>query len=258
MKHLHTFESFLNELNYGNKLWADSSYTSFSKDYANLLKRMYNSEFEKDTKEERKIWSDLKDYIKLGKGKLSVSELKELLPLKPKFPEMLDPLYHGQIDRVWRGTSIDMSELINIAKKGRFMGINDRTKSYDFDINYVNTSRTDKGFLSFSKDEMSSRNFAFYNLHNSVNQGRYPVILGCLYRDVEDKMLFNSQFIDILGGAGEEEVIYTDRTFKATELKIIKPESAFNIRNRQDLLTNPEISAEVKQFIVKLNEIIEP
>ena len=88
MKRVKLFEEFINEFNYGEVLFGDPSVAQDEERYKRLLKLP----FEPNTLEEDQLIKMLKDWFHNEKAASFLGKaLRELLPLKKKFPKVLEP-----------------------------------------------------------------------------------------------------------------------------------------------------------------------
>lgn len=227
MRYLKLFEEHLNELDYGKKLFADPAYISSSGPYRTLAFQLYSDETEKDTEDERWLWMRIKDYFKNNVktiAKYHKEDLKTLLKLKKKFPEMLDPsLVIKPDDMVWRGQSagtrqvakwIESAESIESHEWGSkwitLKGIKDNVKS-----------RNDNGFISISNEWRKAIDFTDF----AQNENRWAIGVGTPFKNVSKNAFINPKFALVMSGFEEGETWILGNTLKATEITIAHPES---------------------------------
>jgi hypothetical protein len=227
MKHVKLFEEHLNELDYGDKLFADPAYTSSSGAYRTLAQQMYGEEGEKDTEDEKWLWMRIKDYFKNNVKTLSKyhkEDLKTLLKLKKKFPEMLDPsLVIEPNDMVWRGQSGEVNQVVEWIENCEeivshewadgwiiLKGIKDNVKS-----------RNDNGFISISNQFGKAKDFTDF----AQSENRWPVLVGTPFKNVAKNAFINPKFAIVMSGYEEGETWILGNTIKATEIAIAHPES---------------------------------
>lgn len=227
MKHLKLFEEHLNELDYGKKLFADPAYTSSSGSYRTLAQQMYGEEGEKDTQDEKWLWMRIKDYFKNNVktiAKYHKEDLKTLLKLKKKFPEMLDPsLAIKPNDMVWRGQSGEVNQVVEWIENCEeivrhewadgwitLKGIKDSVKS-----------RNDNGFISISNQFGKAIDFTDF----AQNQNRWAIAVGAPFKNVSKNAFMNPKFAIVMSGFEEGETWILGNTIKATEISIAHPAS---------------------------------
>lgn len=109
MKRIKLFEEFLNEFDYGKKLFADPDTPEYDEGkYKRWIKAKYG-ESEDDTPEEEAALRYICDYIENGdkySAKLAVKFIRSHgKNLKKKFGEILDPEYQTKIDTIYRGAT---------------------------------------------------------------------------------------------------------------------------------------------------------
>ena len=127
MKKIKLFEEFLLEFDYGKHLFADpetvaAGGTGFegpdADEYARWLKSIGRKEIEADTPEEKELLKDLMNYFEHGDNMFN-HQLKYLLALKKKYPNMLDPQEYFPIQDAYRGASIPMEQFIRIINNNK-------------------------------------------------------------------------------------------------------------------------------------------
>lgn len=227
MKHIKLFEEHLNELDYGNKLFADPAYISSSGPYRTLAFQLYSDETEKDTEDERWLWTRIKDYFKNNVktiAKYHKEDLKTLLKLKKKFPQMLDPsLVIKPNDMVWRGQSADVNQVVEWIENCEeivrhewkddwitLKGIKDNVKS-----------RNDNGFISISNEWRKAIDFTDF----AQNENRWPIGVGTPFKNVAKNAFINPKFALVMSGYEEGETWILGNTLKATEITIAHPDN---------------------------------
>ncbi len=160
-------EDIYEKLNVGDKLWADIEGEG-KKSWNDFISKLYAPDFEPNTEDEEKVLGLLMNYFRTNKsGELGVY-LKDLVPLKSKFPQILDPQAQDYIpasseetewvsnggDYAWRGATMPLSQaqkLIRDAEYKHTFLFSER----GFVINQPNityVSRGERGFTSFSTD----------------------------------------------------------------------------------------------------------
>lgn len=167
MKLEQLYKNIREKLNVGDKLWADIEGEG-KKSWNDFISKLYAPDFEPNTEDEEKVLGLLMNYFRTNKsGELGVY-LKDLVPLKSKFPQILDPQAQDYIpasseetewvsnggDYAWRGATMPLSQaqkLIRDADYKHTFLFSER----GFVINQPNityVSRGERGFTSFSTD----------------------------------------------------------------------------------------------------------
>ena len=234
-------KDILKELDYGKKLWADPTYNKFTNqdEYKTLLKKMYKDTspdgyyLETDTYEEEQLWYAIKSYIEEG-GEPMNFKLRDLLSLKNNFPQMLDPgLLINPGDKIYRGMTDTVNNVVEYIKKAEDIEWFGRIKQRSAKmvnrgkyillkgVNTQITSRGKKGFISATYDPQIATTFLSMN---SSEKNRWPIAAVTTYSELADKAIMNPEFIEIMGGMGEEEFWIVGSSFPAKDIIIGSPE----------------------------------
>ena len=156
-------------LNVGDKLFAgEYGVESSRRQWLQFINKLYAPDYEPNTEDEEKVLELLMNYFNYDKSGELGAYLKDLLPLKSKFPKILDPQAQGYIpasseetewvsnggDYVWRGATMPLDQAKKLIRnavythpaflKERGFIINQPSITY--------TSRGESGFTSFSSD----------------------------------------------------------------------------------------------------------
>jgi len=228
MKHLKLFEEHLNELKYGDKLFADPEYSQGDAKhliaYSDLIAKAYNGETEKDTPEERKLWMRIKNYLKHNQKHISKNkkDLKTLLKLKKDFPVMLDPLNTGPIESLYRGMTADPKDVVKWIKAAdnvykdiilqRYImldGVKDTIKS-----------RNDNGFISATYMLDKAKSLGQMN----KSEDRWGIIARTEYKQVAKNSIISPDFAEVMSGYAEGEVWILGNSFPVNGILIQNPE----------------------------------
>ena len=211
-------KDILKELEYGEKLFADPSYSTSSGRYQNLVKQMYDGETELDTDEENSLFLKLKDYIKqnIWYGD-TTKELDDLLKLKAKFPRMLDPASTVEGNMVYRGTQLPPKKIMELieGKKGEYGNRDDKV----FYTPHTLYSRNKSGYISYTTKPKVAIQFAFSNF---IDDKFWPVVVGVPYNEIADRALINPEFAIDLGGYGENEFLVKGNDIPMEELRVFE------------------------------------
>ena len=160
MKPIKLFEDFINEFDTGKVLLGDPSLLGRPNKWEDL-----GIEFEPNTADETQLIQLIKDWIlKVTADPKMGHILKELLPLKKKFPKILEPsegrsVYEGT--SLYRGTLIPFKEVLSLNGKWKrndtvdiFGGSLNLSTSYNWE------SINRKGFTSFTPSIEIAATFA--------------------------------------------------------------------------------------------------
>jgi hypothetical protein len=233
-------KKLLNEIDFGKIPLADPGPFSFygnDKKFAKFLAK-YNYGEERNTKEEDQFIYSLLSYVADPNVSSTIasniaSVMKELLPLKSKFPGILDPSSSSKY--VYRGTTIPINTFINSPSK--FKG-----DDLIFDVNINITSKGNKSFLSFSKSKKIAEIFAEQQVWTKgaklVADGLLPVIIAM--DSSNPNLIFNPKVISFFNdfGANEQETFYVGNTI--TTDKIILPKEAIHKLIQEQLINVPK------------------
>jgi hypothetical protein len=165
MKKVKLFEQYITEMEYGKELLTDPN----ALPRADYFKKL-GLPFEPNTVEENELIAYLQEWMMnphtAAKDPTLGLILKELLPLKKKFPKILDPkagrhLYEGK--SLYRGTTIPLKELIALSGKWQpnlhldypTGAIQIKTK-----YNWKGMGLSQKGFTSFTPSQPIAIDFA--------------------------------------------------------------------------------------------------
>jgi hypothetical protein len=158
-------------LDVGNKLFADNE-VEIKQDFQKFIEKVYAPDFEPNTEDENELINTLKGYFKSGESGILGVWLKELVPLKSKFPKILDPRSQDYIpaaseetewvsnggDYAWRGATMPLDQAQKLIRDARYQH-SPMFKERGFIINQPNItyiSRGERGFTSFSSDLIAS------------------------------------------------------------------------------------------------------
>lgn len=165
MKPVKLFEQFISEMDYGKELLTDPN----ALPRADYFKKL-NLPFEPNTVDENELIAYLQEWMMnphtASKNPNLGLMLKELLPIKKKFPKILDPkagrhLYEGK--SLYRGTTIPLKELVALSAKWQ------PNKHLDFETGAIQTKTkynwqgmglSQKGFTSFTPAQSIAIDFA--------------------------------------------------------------------------------------------------
>ena len=169
MKLEQLYRDIQERLDVGDKLWADGGGVAvLAKRWKGFIEKLYAPDYEPNTEDEEKVLGLLMNYFRTNKsGELGVY-LKDLVPLKSKFPQILDPRAQGYIpasseetewvsnggDYAWRGATMPLSQAQKLIRDAEYK----HTRMFSdrgFVINQPNityVSRGERGFTSFSSD----------------------------------------------------------------------------------------------------------
>ena len=170
MKLEQIYNNIRERLNVGDKLFAgEDGVVGFRKQWKQFINKLYAPDYEPNTEDEEKVLELLMNYFNYNKSGELGAYLKDLLPLKSKFPQILDPQAQGYIpasseetewvsnggDYVWRGATMPLNQAQKLIQDAVYTHPA-FLKERGFIINQPSTTYTsrgkDKGFTSFSSD----------------------------------------------------------------------------------------------------------
>jgi hypothetical protein len=174
MKLEQLYKDIQERLDVGDKLFADNE-VEIKQDFQKFIEKVYAPDFEPNTEDENELIATFREYFKSNKsGGLGIY-LKDLVPLKSKFPKILDPRAQDSTpaaseetewvsnggDYAWRGATMPLSQAQKLIRDAEYQHspfFSDR----GFVINQPNItyiSRGERGFTSFSADLKGALNF---------------------------------------------------------------------------------------------------
>ena len=229
----------LKEIDFGKIPFSDTDAVDDSDAYSTYLKK-WNYIEEPNTEDEQAFIEDLQSYIEepnihSSQAAHIATVLKHLLPLKSKFPGILDPSESAKF--AYRGTTIPIKSFINSPSslEGDDLIFNVKTKL---------TAKGDRNFLSFSSDQYTAESFVDMAIdadeeeNEMVRSGLIPAIV--VLSTSNSNLVFNPDAINFYsateytGGAEENEIFHVGTTL--TTDKIIIPSSVARwIRELDDI-----------------------
>lgn len=242
-------QHIIQELNIGQQLFADPT-PEISLDintptYSDYLKRIGVDE-ESNTPEENKIFDELATYLRYpnsSQGTQLVKYLKQLVPLKSKFPLILDPLQDREVDNdgyVYRGATVDTKDLVALVKAAKL----DWSQEDVSDFASINTngknvsSRSTRGFLSFTFKRRVGETFATSTSKRELSTTnlaeRYPVVLKCKINDISDKLILTPSLLNAIQYI-ENETLYLDTQVPCDKILIAPPIAFANLGSPSEL-----------------------
>ena len=209
-------EDIYEKLNVGNKLFADNEVEA-KQDFQKFIQKVYAPDFEPNTEDENELIDSLKDYFRSNKSGGLGTYLKDLVPLKSKFPQILDPRAQGYIpassentewvsnggDYAWRGATMPLSQAQKLIRDARYLH-SPMFKERGFVINQPSVtyvSRGERGFTSFSSDLIGALNFKGKRGSDAVS-----VIYGV--KKSNPNLIINPDMADSLSPFKENESLY--------------------------------------------------
>jgi len=189
--------------------------------------------YEPNTIDEKQLLRLLRDWIvKMSSDSDLGDLLKELLPLKKKFPIILDPtkgrsVYEGTT--FYRGTLLPLSDLIYRNSGWKFNNSPDFLYgAIESNIPYTWEVTGRKGFTSFTPvaetadgfaaDYMDSNGMKFTDIVKRLEDGSgmIPVIL--TIADTYPDAIMNPRVMNAIGGLGEYEVLVVGKQIKVKSM----------------------------------------
>jgi hypothetical protein len=161
-------------LEVGDKLWADpnASRDGIPKKFREFIRSLYSPNFEPNTKDEEQLLNLLKLYFENEKyGEYLGPRLKDLEPLKSKFPKILDPRAardepyfggwrSGLEGYAWRGARMPITQYEKLIRKSTMGGSSFNPIAIITNPGITYSSRRTSGFLSFTTDLTTADDFA--------------------------------------------------------------------------------------------------
>ena len=226
MKHVKLFEEYIKEaFEYGDQLLTDPDGVQF-KDRLKALKLPV----EPNTYDEQRFIEMLKDWFnhEQADGALG-SVLWELLPLKKKFPKVLEPtegrskMYEGT--EFFRGTMMPLKQVLGLTKTWKsYQGVGLYSQSaIEANVKFVWNAKGKKGFTSFSPASETAEEFSDHagyeeygsftpgysivkKLQEGDTSGNIPVILKI--KDTHPQAIMNPEFTSTVSFFHDEFEIF--------------------------------------------------
>ena len=216
MKLEQLYKSIREKLNVGDKLWADVD-GGGKKSWNDFISKLYAPDFEPNTEDEEKVLELLMNYFRTNKSSGLEIYLKDLLPLKSKFPQILDPQLQGYIpaaseetewvsnggDYAWRGATMPLNQAQKLIRDAEYK----HTRMFSdrgFVINQPNityVSRGERGFTSFSSDLRGALQFK-----GKMGSDAVSVIYGV--KKSNPNLIMNPDASDSISMFKENETLY--------------------------------------------------
>jgi hypothetical protein len=207
----------LQEIQYGELLWAARRHDIR---YNRFITRVYDGAKEADTEEEAELWWQLYTYLTNGaKAQLDISAIEQLLPLKQKFPAVLDPGL-ADSDMVYRGMTLAVEQCAELIQDPAIR-ITEVSAGDWFLLDHVSQRIESRspGFVSVSLDWLVAANFAL----NRNPGGRWPIVVAIPYKQVKPSALMNPDFLTAAGGYQEKETWILDQSLPVTRIHVQTP-----------------------------------
>ena len=222
-------KSLLAEFEFGNIPFSDGNSklinTSDRKDFKSFLKK-WSYELEPNTADENLFLKKLITYInsieRFRGSQAFVDALKSLLPLKSKFPGILDPkTSNDHKGMVYRGTTIPIKTLIKQKP-------NIKSNYIEFNTNTKLKSKGNRNFLSFSVVQSIAEDFTsqFGTLdqlmEDYMEKGLVPAIIGL---DISNpNLILNPDFLVLFNsygsGSDEGETFYIGKSLTVNKILV--------------------------------------
>lgn len=218
MKLEQIYKNIQERLDVGDKLWADEGgVASLAKRWKGFIDKLYAPDYEPNTDDEEKVLELLMNYFRTNKSGELGAYLKDLLPLKSKFPQILDPQLQGYIpaasedtewvsyggDYAWRGATMPLNQAQKLIRDAEYK----HTRMFSdrgFVINQPNityVSRGERGFTSFSSDLRGALNFK-----GKMGSDAVSVIYGV--KKSNPNLVMNPDASDSISMFKENETLY--------------------------------------------------
>lgn len=218
MKLEQLYRDIQERLDVGDKLWADEGgVASLAKRWKGFIDKLYAPDYEPNTDDEEKVLELLMNYFRTNKSGELGAYLKDLLPLKSKFPQILDPQLQGYIpaasedtewvsnggDYAWRGATMPLNQAQKLIRDAEYK----HTRMFSdrgFVINQPNityVSRGERGFTSFSSDLRGALNFK-----GKMGSDAVSVIYGV--KKSNPNLVMNPDASDSISMFKENETLY--------------------------------------------------
>ena len=218
-------QDLLKEFEYGKQLFSDPKSKSIvdKEDFKDAFKN-FNIDFEPNTKDEDEFLKALRLYFgdDINK-KIDVGVLKNLLLLKSKFPNILDPR-KSRYSSAYRGTTMSIDDILSA-----------KIKRYNLNTYIIASpnikiqSAGNAGYLSFSNSYQQAVLFSKVNskdVSKLISNNKFPITTEI---DLSNpKLLFNTEFTKLFSEFDEEEFVLVDTNYKPINIFIQDPDVVFD------------------------------
>lgn len=213
-------KDLLKEFEYGNLLWADPS--TGSARFKKFIDKVYNGKIETDSEDERRMWSELKYYLK-NFEKPDPKLINNLLALKKKFPSMLDT--STVIDtnsQIYRGMSANINDLLEVIKEASSI---EKSKGTGYSKDYYRLTGINRNITSRSEDFISVTSNLdtaayFSSLTFLKEKDRWRIVTSTPFSKVENRSLFTPEFLKVVTNLNEHEFWVIGSEIPVNELYI--------------------------------------
>lgn len=221
-------KDILQEFEVGNVLLGEPDGTNWHPDISRW--KELGIPYEPNTIDEMQLIQLIRDWILKMRSDPDLGELlRELLPLKKKFPIILDPtkgrsVYEGTT--FYRGTLLPLSDLIYRNSGWKLNTSPDFPYgAIESNIPYTWEVTGRKGFTSFTPvaetadgfaaDYMQSNGMRFTNIVNRLEDGSGMIPTIITIADTYPDAIMNPKVLNAIGGLGEYEVLVLGKQIKA-------------------------------------------
>ena len=257
MKLEQLYKDIYESLNIGDKLWADQLFKGLQLDdqFISFLNKLYAPDFEPNTKDEDELLKALAEYFYQNTGAKDLGKLlKGLVPLKSKFPRLLDPAQSkdvggsgkpwqtGYEGYAWRGATMPLKDLQRLIPQSNLIAQANEKDPRKIRIdgasidnpNFIYKSRGGYGFTSFSLDAYTADNFK-----GQFDDDRVSVVYGVKLTD--PNLIMNPDVSNMLSGYKEYETLYVGDKVKPEVIIVQDPRilSQFREAAREAGTENP-------------------
>lgn len=227
----------LKEFEYGKQLFADIGDENIvNPEFLDDL----ISKTEPNTDDEKKLLKALSDYFSEGIVKnIDVSVLKKLLQLKPKFPKILDPNKTRNSGFAYRGTTMEIDTLLKAIKNGN-LDKNGYNTYVITDPGITIQSKGSAGYLSFSIELVEAEIFTVgltARHKDLLKKGLFPITAEVDLKN--PNFLFNPEFVKVLSGFDEDEILLIDTKYTPSAIYLIDPYHMLKNLDNEDFPVDP-------------------
>ncbi|MCP4803288.1 MAG: hypothetical protein GY891_10655, partial [Bacteroidetes bacterium] len=239
MKLEQIYKNIREQLNVGDKLWGAEVFPGIGLDakFISFLHKLYAPDFEPNTIWEDALLKKLQDYFYENTGAKDLGPLlKGLVPLKSKFPKILDPAQSkdvggsgkpwetGYEGYAWRGATMPLKDLQRLIPQSNLIAQANEKDPRKIRIdgasidnpNFVYKSRGGYGFTSFSLDAYTADNFK-----GQFDDDRVSVVYGVKLTD--PNLIMNPDVSNLLSNYKEYETLYVGDKIKPDVIIVQDP-----------------------------------
>ncbi|MGA1386052.1 MAG: hypothetical protein ACO306_04945 [Flavobacteriaceae bacterium] len=220
MNHIKLFEEFVNEFDTGKVLMGDPDGDKTTYRYSQDEWKRLKLPFEPNTMDEKELLDLLREWIRSESKNPKLGKLlKQLMPLKKKFPQILDPtkgrdVYDGTF--FYRGTLVPVKEMLALKPWFNNYDVSFAEGALESSAPYTWNSVNTKGFTSLTPSIETAQEFAIAYMEKAgmdydrslikrIEEGSGMIPIMVKIEDTNKDLIMNPNFLNTVGGLMEYE-----------------------------------------------------